>query len=72
MVELGRFIGAAGSSCGTLMPLMQVSKASIKPSRKRENEGVVLVDPKLLELPVFFVEVDSMSLSEIKSQDINY
>lgn len=43
-------------------------KASVEPVRKHLNDGEVLADRKLPELPVILVQDDSMSLSEAKSQ----
>lgn len=40
----------------------------VKPGRKILRDGAVLTDLKLTEVPVVFVEGESMSLPEVKSQ----
>lgn len=45
---------------------MSCIETSVDPGRKLQNDGSILADRKFSEAPVFFVEGESMSLSETK------
>lgn len=47
-------------------------KSAVEPGRKRLNNGAVLSDRKLLEVPVIFVEGKLILLSEVKQQVLQF